>query len=73
MSALKKPFQYQDYPNTCYQLNGLNTNTQQNPPGYPSVPNYNPQGYQPTPTGLFNYSRPASPTINPMYPYSNVK
>ena len=71
MSALKKQYQYQDYPNACYQLSGLNNNQQQTPQGYPSVPTYGPQNYQPT-SNLFGYSRPTSPTMNPMYPYSNV-
>jgi len=69
---LKKQYQYQDYPTACYQLNGLNNN-QPNPISYPPPPSYaGPGGYQPTPPGLFGYSRPGSPTMNPMYPYSNV-
>jgi hypothetical protein len=69
---LKKQYQYQDYPTACYQLNGLNNN-QQNPINYPPPPSYpGPGGYQLTPPGLFGYSRPSSPTMNPMYPHSNV-
>lgn len=76
-TAVKKPYQYQDYPTACYQLNGLNNNNnnnnqQQNSMGYPPPPSYPGPGYQPTPPGLFGYSRATSPTINPMYPYSNV-
>jgi hypothetical protein len=67
-SGLKKQYQYQDYPNGCYQINGMNNH----PMGYPLTPNYGTQGYQPTPPGLFGYSRAGSPTMNPMYPYSNV-
>ncbi len=71
-SASKKPpYQQQDYPMSYYQLNGLNNN-QQNPINYPPPPSYAGPGYQPTPPGLFGYSRPPSPTMNPMYPYSNV-
>ena len=84
-SAIKKQHHYlnsqqmtgQDYPNTCYQLNGTNNNNQ-NPLGYPPPPSYGApmhgntgginSAYQTTP-GLFGYSRPPSP----MYPHSNVK
>lgn len=70
-TAVKKQFPYPDYPTTCYQLNGSN-NQQQNPSGYPPPPSYGAQGYQQTPAGgLFGYSRPGTPTMNPMYPYSN--
>ncbi|UJR22639.1 hypothetical protein I4U23_025679 [Adineta vaga] len=69
-TAVKQPFQYQDYPNACYQINGLN-HPQQNPMGYPPPPTYpgaiNP-AYQQAPPSLFGYSRPGSPT---MYPNSN--
>jgi hypothetical protein len=71
---MKKQYQYQDYPNGCYQINGVNNN-QQNPVAYPPPPSYpgamNP-GYQPTPPGLFGYSTQASPTMNQAYPKSNV-
>ena len=71
---MKKQFQYQDYPNACYQINGLNNN-HPNPMAYPPPPSYggamNP-AYQPTPPGLFGYSRTGSPTMNPMYTHSNV-
>ncbi len=70
-SALKKQYHYQDYPNALHQINGLNNN-QQNPIGYPPPPSYPSQGYQTTPPALFGYSRPGSPTMNPMYSYSNV-
>lgn len=71
ISALKK--QYQDYPNACYQLNGLNNNNQQQTGhAYPSAPTYSHPGYQATAPNLFGYSRATSPTMNPMYPYSNV-
>jgi len=40
--------------------------------GYPPPPSYAAPGYQPTLPGLFGYSRPGSPTMNPMYPYSNA-
>jgi hypothetical protein len=72
ISASKKQYQHQDYPTACYQLNGLNNNNQQNPMGYPPPPSYAAPGYQPTLPGLFGYSRPGSPTMNPMYPYSNA-
>ncbi|CAF1112212.1 unnamed protein product [Adineta ricciae] len=66
-SGMKQQFQYQDYPNTCYQINGLN-HPQQNPMGYPPPPTYpgvvNP-GYQPAPPSLFGYSRPGSPSVYP--------
>jgi hypothetical protein len=68
---LKKQYHYQDYPNALHQINGLNNN-QQNPIGYPPPPSYPSQGYQTTPPALFGYSRPGSPTMNPMYSYSNV-
>lgn len=74
-TAIKQQYPYQDYPNSYYQMNGLNNNkTQQNPMGYPP-PSYNGianTGYQPTPPGVFGYSRPGSPTMNQMYPYTNV-
>ena len=75
-SAMKNRYPYQDYPNTFYQVNGLNNNNnQQNPMNYPPPPSYggnlNP-AYQPTPPGLFGYSRPGSPAMNQMYPHSNV-
>ncbi|CAF2054051.1 unnamed protein product [Rotaria magnacalcarata] len=67
----------QDYPNTCYQLNGSKNN--QNTSSYPPPPSYgapmnqhsgngpsNP-AFQTT-QGLFGYSRPPSP----IYPHSNL-
>jgi hypothetical protein len=73
-AAMKKQFQYQDYPNACYQINGLNNNPS-NLMGYPPPPSYagavNP-AFQLTAPGLFGYPRPGSPTINPMYSNSNV-
>ncbi|CAF2803347.1 unnamed protein product [Rotaria sp. Silwood2] len=72
-SALKHQYPHHDYPNACYQINGLNNN-QPNPMGYPPPPSYgalvNPS-YQPTPPGLFGYSRPGTPTMNQMYPHAN--
>ena len=65
----------QDYPNAFYQLNGLNPNgtnpMQYPPPANPYAAAMN-QAYQPTPPGLFGYSRGGSPTMNPPYPYSHV-
>ncbi|CAF1122715.1 unnamed protein product [Rotaria sp. Silwood1] len=72
-SAVKQQYPHHDYPNTCYQINGLNNN-QPNPMGYPPPPSYgalvNP-AYQPTPPGIFGYSRSGSPTMNQMYPHTN--
>lgn len=62
----------QDYPNTCYQING--SNNTQNPLGYPPPPpSYGAPMHQTTTVGshnpgLFGYSRPPSPT----YPHLNV-
>ncbi|CAF1466994.1 unnamed protein product [Rotaria sordida] len=79
-SGTKKQHQMigQDYPNTCYQINGSHNN--QNPLGYPPPPSYGAPMHQyagttniPNPTfqttqGLFGYSRPPSP----MYPHSTI-
>ena len=84
-SGMKKQHQYlhqqpmptQDYPNTCYQING--SNNTQNPLNYPPPPSYGAPMYQQsnggplnpafqTTPGLFGYSRPPSP----VYPHSNV-
>ncbi|CAF1063247.1 unnamed protein product [Rotaria sordida] len=75
-SVIKAQYPHQDYPNTCYQISGLNNNNnnQQNPMGYPPPPSYaalvNPS-YQPTPPGLFGYSRSGSPTMNLMHQHTN--
>ncbi|CAF4076506.1 unnamed protein product, partial [Rotaria magnacalcarata] len=62
-----------EYPNGCYQVNGMNNN-QSNPMGYPPPPSYGGlvnSAYQPTPPALFGYSRPGTPTMNQMYPHAN--
>lgn len=84
-SGMKKQHSYlqqqlpgQDYPNTCYQLNGSNNNNNNpNSLNYPPPPSYgapqgNPNGHNAafqTSSGLFGYSRPASPNN---YPHSGV-
>ncbi|CAF2865463.1 unnamed protein product [Rotaria sp. Silwood2] len=78
-SGTKKQHQMggQDYPNTCYQINGSNNNP--NSLGYPPPPSYGAPMHQyagpnaPNPTfqttpGLFGYSRPPSP----VYPHSTI-
>lgn len=89
-SGVKKQHSYvqqqhmsgQDFPNTCYQINGSNNN--QNPMNYPPPPPgyatpMHQQGntgahnsaFASTP-GLFGYSRASSPMNHPMYSHSNV-
>ncbi|CAF0790338.1 unnamed protein product [Rotaria sp. Silwood1] len=78
-SGAKKQHQItgQDYPNTCYQINGSNNN--HNPLSYPPPPSYGAPLHQyagpnahnttfHTTPGLFGYSRPPSP----MYPHSTI-
>lgn len=81
-SAMKKQHSYlqrqmssQDYPNTCYQLNGSNNNNNNsNSMSYPPPPSYgaphnHPGVHNPAYQTTLGYSRPNSPMS---YPHSNL-
>jgi len=86
-SGMKKQHSYvqhhmtsQDYPNTCYQLNGSNNNNNNNnqhhhsnSTNYPPPPSYGAPhgtgGHNPAFQTTFGYSRSNSPLG---YPHSNV-